>query len=131
MTSSKGIKATARTITRTKLNDRINSDDVLRKANLKCLNESVGSIIATTVWKAKQSMNPLGQILFQEKPIPEDFPCLRSQSSTDIRPPVPGYPNLGTNIMSRVWNDIPELQTAQTLGAAKSIAHNWAKRLPR
>ena len=102
MTSSKGIKATARTITRTKLNDRINSDDVLRKANLKCLNESVGSIIATTVWKAKQSMNPLGQILFQEKPIPEDFPCLRSQSSTDIRPPVPDYPNLATNIMSRV-----------------------------
>ena len=76
---NKAIKATARTITRTKLSDKIRSEDVLKKADLKCLNESVGSIIATTVWKSKQSMNLIGKPLFQERTIPEDCPCLTLQ----------------------------------------------------
>ena len=128
---NKAIKATARTITRTKLSDKIRSEDVLKKADLKCLNESVGSIIATTVWKTKQSMNPIGKRLFQERTIPEDCPVLRSQSSKNIRPPVPGYPNLALNIMAKVWNDIPELQSAKTLGGARTISHNLDRKLPR
>ena len=46
---NKSIKATARSITKTKLSDKIQSTDVLKKANLKCLNEAVASITATTV----------------------------------------------------------------------------------
>ena len=64
---NRSIKSTARTITRTKLSDKVRSEDVLKKANLKCLNECVASITVVTVWKAKQSMNPLGQRLFKKK----------------------------------------------------------------
>ena len=64
---NKAIKATARTITRTKLSDKVRSEDVLRKARLRCLNEAVASIMAVTVWKSKQSMNPLVHCLFKEK----------------------------------------------------------------
>ena len=122
------IKATARTITKTKLSDRIHSEDILKRANPRCLNESVGSIIATTVWQSKQSKNQIGQCLFSER---TNQKSTRSSKSAEIRPPVPGYPNLALNIMARVWNDIPELHNAKTLGAAKKISRNWAKRLPR
>ena len=64
---NKFIKATARTITRSKLSDKIRSEDVLHKANLKCLNQAVASITAVTVWKSRQSMDPLGQCLFKER----------------------------------------------------------------
>ena len=64
---NKAIKATAQTIIKTKLSDKIHSEDILKRANLRCLNESVGSIIATTVWQSKQSMNAIGQCLFSER----------------------------------------------------------------
>ena len=99
---NKAIKSTARTITNTKLSDKVPSENVLRKANLKCLNEAVASITAVTIWKSKHSMNPLGQCLFQDKP---RLKITRSATSNDIRPPVPGYPKLATNIMTQIWND--------------------------
>ena len=125
---NKAIKATARTITKTKLSDKIRSEDILRKANLKCLNEAVASITAVTVWKSKQSMNPLGLRLFKEH---HRSRSTRSTASNEIRPPVPGYPMLATNIMASVWNDIPELQSASTLAAAKTAASKWSKGLPK
>ena len=124
------IKETARTITRIKLTDKIRSDVTLHKANMKCLNEAVASITALTVWKSKQSMDPLGRCLFKEKDATTDMK-LRSQSSKEIRPPVPGYPNLATNIMARIWNDVPGLQNASTISAAKFISRKWAKNIPR
>ena len=125
---NKAIKAAARTITKTKISDKICSEDILRRANLKCLNESVASIMAITVWKAKQTMNPLGRILFQSKTSQK---CTRSETSNEIRPLVPGYSNLASNIMVRVWNSIPELKNASTLGSAKSISRKWARGIPR
>ena len=100
---------------------------ISRKANLKCLNEAVASIMAVTVWKSKQSMNPLGQCLFQER---KSTRSTRSMNSSEIRPPVPGYPMLATNVMTRVWNNIPDLQNASTLAAAKMLSKKWAKGLP-
>ena len=47
---NKAIKASARTITKTKISDKIRSELVLQKAKLKCLNEAVASITAITVW---------------------------------------------------------------------------------
>jgi hypothetical protein len=125
---NKAIKATARIITKTKLSDKIRSEDVLKKANLRCLNESVASIMAVTVWKSKQSMNPLGRCLFQERP---SLRTTRSVSSNKIQLPVPGFQTLASNLMARVWNDIPELQHASTLAAAKTISRKWAKQIPR
>ena len=57
------MKSTARTITKTKLLDKVCSEDVLAKVILKCLNETVGAITAATVWKSKQSNNPLKNCL--------------------------------------------------------------------
>ena len=125
---NKAIKATAGSITKTKLSDKIRSEDVLRKANLKCLNEAVGSIMAVTVWKSKQSMDPLGQCLFQDRP---SMRSKRSQYSADIRPPIPGYPTLASNLMARVWNSVPGLQNASSLGAARVISLKWANDIPR
>ena len=123
------IKATARTITKTKLSDKIRSEDVLGKAKLKCLNEAVACITATTIWKSKQSMDSLGNCLFQEKPISR--PGLRSETSKGICPSVPGYPTMATNVMSKVWNSAPGLETASSLGAAKAISKEWAKTFTR
>ena len=125
---NKAIKSTARTITRTKLSDKVNSENVLQKANLKCLNESVASIMATTVWKSKQSMDPLGQRLFRERTCVRK---LRSATSNETPQPVPGYPKLASNLMARIWNDIPELRNATTLSAARVISKKWAKGVPR
>ena len=125
---NKSIKATARSITRTKLSDKVRSEEVLRKANLKCLNESAASVMAVTVWKSRQSMNPIGQCLFKEKS------CIRStrfQNSKEIQLPVLGYPNLASNLMARVWRNIPALQNASSLGAARAILRKWARAIPR
>ena len=95
---------------------------------MKCLNEAVASVTAVTVWKSRQTLNPLGCCLFKEKPCEK---TTRSTNSNEIRPPVPGYPYLATNVMARVWNEIPELHTANTLGAARAICRKWAKTIPR
>ena len=125
---NKAIKATARVITKTKLSDKVPSEVVLHKANLKCLNEAVASITAVTVWKSKQSMNPLGRCLFREKP---SLRITRSVSSSKVQLPVPGYPMLASNCMIRVWNDNFELQNATTLASARKVSQKWAKTLPR
>ena len=103
-------------------------EDLLKKANLKSLNEAVASITAVTVWKSKQTMDPLGCCLFEEK---QSVRTTRSVTSKEIRPPVPGYPALTTNSMAKIWNSIPELQNASTIGAAKAISKKWAKVVPR
>ena len=96
---NKAIKATARTIAKSKLSDKVCSEDVLRKANLKCLNEAVASITAVTVWKCRQYMDPLGKCLFKE---PLSKRETRSTTSNKICQPVPGYAMLATNIMSKI-----------------------------
>ena len=73
-------------------------------------------------------MNPIGQCLFKEK---SKIRSTRFQNSKEIQPPVPGYPSLASNLMARVWNSIPALQNASTLGAAKDISRKWAKNIPR
>jgi hypothetical protein len=125
---NKAIKATARTITKSKLSDKIRSEVLLQKSGLKCLNEAVASTTAVTVWKAKTFMDPLGQRIFREK---TNLQCTRSTTTNDIDLLVQGHPTLSTNIMARIWNAVPGLQQATTLGAAKSLAKKWAKDIPR
>ena len=125
---NKAIKAADPSITKTKLSDKMCSKEVLRKANLKCLNEAVASVMAVRVWKAKQSMNPLGQCLSKEK---NSMKVTRFQNSQEIQLPVPGYPNLATNLMARLWNSMPELQCASSLSAARNTSQKWAKHIPR
>ena len=73
-------------------------------------------------------MNPLGQCLLKER---QRSRVTRSVNSSDVLPPVPGYPTLSTNVMTRVWNSNSALQTASTLAAARTAALKWAKTLPK
>ena len=73
-------------------------------------------------------MDPLGCRLFKEK---ECVRTTRSVNSKEIQPPVPGYPALATNNMAKIWNSVPELQNASTIGAAKTISKKWARVIPR
>ena len=44
---------------------------------------------------------------------------------------MPGYLNMATNFMARVWNDNPELRNAKTLSAARHASRKWAKGIPK
>ena len=124
---NKAIKATAWTITKTKLVDKVRSCVVLQRAGLRCLNEMVASIMARMIWKSRHAMDPLGRLLFREK-CPIKF--TRSYYSDDATRPVPGYPLIAANIMARIWNTVPGLKSATSLGIASSISQNWAKSIP-
>ena len=58
---NKAIKATARTITKSKLSDKIRSEVLLQKSSLKCLNEAFG--------KQKHSWIPWVSVSFGKNPI--------------------------------------------------------------
>ena len=101
----------------------------LSKAGLRFLNEATASAMAAImVWKSKQEMNPLGVHLFSEKPNRRNT---RLAESKNICPPVPGFKILPSNLMAKVWNTVPGLQTATSLGIVKSLARKWAKTIPR
>ena len=55
----------------------------------------------------------------------------QSQYAREIQQPVPGYPTLAVNVMARIWNNIPELESASSVGAAMSISRKWARTIPR
>ena len=54
---------------------------------------------------------------------------LRSSNSDNAKQPVPGYSTLAANILARIWNEVPKLQHASSIGAAKLAAHEWARTL--
>ena len=78
-------------------------------------------------WKSKHAMDPMGRLLFPEK---APIKILRSYYSENATQPVPGYPLLASNIMARVWNTVPGLRSANSLGEARSVARKWAKTIP-
>ena len=40
---------------------------------------------------------------------------------------VPGTNTLAANLMARAWKSSSELQSATTIGAARSVAQKWAQ----
>ena len=122
------IKRAARTITRTRLTDKIRSEIVLQKAGLRSLNEMIASVSATMVWKSKASMDPLGSLLYSRR---ENNHAMshRSEYSNNARLPAPGNDMLAANLLARTWNDAKEVQNAPNLGAAKLAASRWARSL--
>ena len=118
----KSIRSTARTITRTKLTDKVKSEIVLWKAGLRSLAEAVSTSMATTVWKSIKEMNPLGRI-FENK---LSVKCTRSTRSKNLCQPIPGHPEAAVNKLAQAWNAM-NLSSAKTLGSAKSLAQKWNK----
>ena len=122
------IKSAARTITRTRLSDKVSSNIVLNRAGLSCLNEMVASASAVMVWKSKRFMDSLGRRFFSLENKSSSINT-RSSKSDKIKIPVPGFPNLAVNLLATAWNENTNLRTATTLGCAKKAAKNWAKSL--
>ena len=60
----KSVRATARTITHTKLKDKVRTETVLSKAGLRSLTQAVSETMAISIWRSSREMNPLGG-LFQ------------------------------------------------------------------
>ena len=92
----------------------------------------VASTTASMVWKSKKNQDPLSSLLFPEKSerTIESTMVLRSSESNNAKLPVPGHGTLAANLMARSWNEAPNVQSASSLGAAKSAARKWAKSLP-
>ena len=116
------IRATARSITRTKLSDKIKSDVVLSKAGLKSLTEAVSITIASSIWKARNAMNPPGHI-FENK---LSLKNTRSMSWLNLCQPVPGHPEAAANKLSQVWNAM-NLRTSNSLRNSKTLARECHK----
>ena len=91
----------------------------------------VASTSAILVWKSRARMDPLGSLLFPNTALssaPEKM-STRSTDNNKAKLPVPGYDTLAANLLARAWNEVPNLQDASTLGAAKSAAKSWARSL--
>ena len=113
-------------ITKTSLKDMISTKCILEKAGLRNLNEMVASQTAVTVWKSQKAKDPLGKRLFPERTISRSTRSINGKKATQK---VPGNNTLAVNLMAKAWNSATELQTATTLGAAKSAARKWACKL--
>ena len=57
--------------------------------------------------------------------------CRRSIVAKDVCLTVPGYHTPSTNIMAKIWNAVPGLQDASTLGAARALSQKWTTQIPR
>ena len=84
---NKSIKAAARTITKTKLKDKVPSNIVLWKAGLPSLNQAVSASKASLIWKARKQMNQLGQIFQTSK----SNMNTRASSNEKLSTCVPGH----------------------------------------
>ena len=111
---NKAIKETVRTITRTKLTDKISSTIVLWKEGLPSLNEAVSTRMASLIWKARNQMNPLRCIFETSKSV------MKTRALKTIIC-VPGHPEAASNNLAKVWNQL-DLKSANSLMAAKKLA---------
>ena len=84
---------------------------------------------ATTLWKSKLWMDPLGSLLFAKSASNPNRVSTRSINSCSAKLPVPGCMTLAANLLARLWNESPEIQNAETLGAAKKAARKLSKSL--
>ena len=118
----KSIRATARTITRTRLSDKVKSEIVLQRAGLPSLTEAVSKSMATEIWRARKEMNPLGRIFSNRVSMKNT----RSASSNKLCQPVPGHPESAANKLAQLWN-VSNLSDAKTLGNARHLVSEWYK----
>ena len=85
--------------------------------------EAVSQTMASAIWKAIKTSNPLGRIFHTKSTVRNT----RSASENKLCQPVPGYPELASNKLAQLWN-ISNLNTAKTLGSAKSLVSEWYKK---
>ena len=116
----KSIRATARTITQTKLKDKTRNEIVLWKAGLRSLTQAVSETMACSIWKALNEKNPLG--LIYQNSVPTIY--TRSSNDSKLCLPIPGHPEAASNKLAQAWN-LMNLSSAKTLGSARALARIW------
>ena len=116
---NKSIKCAARTITKTKLTDKVSSDIVLWKAGLPSLNTAVSTCMVSLIWKARNHMNPLGRIFENSKSTMKT----RGQTNERLSSYVPGHSEAAINNLANLLNSL-DLKSAKSLMAAKMLAKN-------
>ena len=90
------------------------------KAGLKSLTEAVSVTMATLVWKARKDMDTLG-FIFEKKPSIRDN---RSKYNGKLCQPVPGHPELTSNKMAQIWNNL-QLNNAKSIADVRASALEW------
>ena len=86
----------------------------------------VASQTAVMIWKSKKAKDPLARSLFPSRSI---IRPTRSMNCGHATQPVPGNKTLAANLMARAWNSSTKLRTVTTVGAAKTVAREWARNL--
>ena len=117
---NKSIKAAARTITKTKLKDKVPSNIVLWKAGLPSLNQAVSASKASLIWKARRQMNQLGQIFQTSKSNMNTRASLNEKLSTCV----PGHYEAVSNDLANIRNHLDFL-SAKSAMAAKALAKKY------
>ena len=112
----KAIKSAARTITKTKLTDKVSSDIVLWKAGLPHLNEAVSKCMASLIWKARNKVNPLGKIFETSK----SSMNTRSSKNEKLSSYVPGHIEAASTNLAKLWNTL-DLKSARSITEAKML----------
>ena len=73
-----------------------------------------------------KARNPLGRNLFPKRSIMRPTMSINYVKAIQL---VPGNKTLAANLMARAWNSSSELQSATTIGTARSVAQKWAQNL--
>ena len=76
--------------------------------------------MATLVWKARKDMDTLG-FIFEKKPSIRDN---RSKYNGKLCQPVPGHPELTSNKMAQIWNNL-QLNNAKSIADVRASALEW------
>ena len=119
---NKAIKSAARTITKTKLSDKVPSNIVLWKAGLPSITHAVSRCMASLIWKARNQMNPLGQI-FETSSATMNT---RASKNEKLFSSVPGHSEAASSTLANLWNHL-DLNSAKSVTAAKALASNYFK----
>ena len=97
--------------------DKVRSEVTLSKAGLNSLTEAVSVTMATLVRKARNDMDKLG-FIFEKKPSIRDN---RSKYNDKLCKPVPGHPELTSNKMAQIWNNL-KLNNAKSIAGVRASA---------
>ena len=88
--------------------------------------EAVSVTMATLVWKARKDMDTLG-IIFEKKLSIRDN---RSKYNDKLCKPVPVHPELTSNKMAQIWNNL-KLNNAKSIACVRASALEWYRKNPK
>ena len=86
----------------------------------------VSVTMATLIWKARKDTNSLG-FIFEKKPSVKNT---RLKYNDKLCQPVPGHPELISNKMAQIWNNL-KLNNSKSIACVKASALEWYWKNPK